>query len=296
MYSSMHKRNESSIFKLQLDVNWVQRISEEEITVEGISLRSVQDCLRPSSEVPTHKSVSFVTDNVGDWKSNFEPSHVRMYELVRHLFSSGPENILGVCLCSLCPMIWGRTLEKFGLLLSLFSGAEELDSSDNCANGAENARQNIHVLLAGDPGLGKSQLLRAVASVAPKSTAVCGNAATVAGLTVSMGKDINRGDAAFDAGALVLGDMVSVRISPSRNDFVIQGVCCIDELDKMNSSHSALLECMEQQRISVAKSGMLVTVPARTIVIAAANPVGGHYNNAKTVRQYLLMLLFLFES
>ena len=98
-------------------------------------------------------------------------------------------------------------------------------------------------------------------------------------------------DFALDAGALVLAD---------------QGCCCIDEFDKMSgqvcglfkfmnfhlniiSKHAALLEAMEQQQISVAKAGVVCTLPARTAIIAAANPVGGHYNRAKTVAENLKM-------
>ncbi|KAJ3046052.1 DNA replication licensing factor mcm8 [Rhizophlyctis rosea] len=136
-----------------------------------------------------------------------------------------------------------------------------------------NIRSDPHILVVGDPGLGKSQMLTATVRVAPRGVYVCGNTATTSGLTVTMCKDSETGDTALEAGALVLGD---------------RGVCCIDEFDKM-TEHQALLEAMEQQSVSIAKSGVVCNLPARTSVIAAANPVGGHYNKAKTVAENLKM-------
>ena len=89
-------------------------------------------------------------------------------------------------------------------------------------------------------------------------------------MTVTKDSD---GSQTLEAGALILGD---------------QGVCCIDEFDKM-TEHHALLEAMEQQSVSIAKAGIVCSLPTRTSVIAAANPVGGHYNKEKTVSENLKM-------
>lgn len=126
----------------------------------------------------------------------------------------------------------------------------------------------------GDPGLGKSQMLQAAANLAPRGVYVCGNTTSTAGLTVSLSKETGSGDFALEAGALVLAD---------------QGCCCIDEFDKMGSQHNALLEAMEQQCVSLAKAGVVCSLPARTSILAAANPTGGHYNKAKTVSENLKM-------
>lgn len=66
-----------------------------------------------------------------------------------------------------------------------------------------------------------------------------------------------------------------------------RGVCCVDEFDKMTTHHQALLEVMEQQSVSVAKAGISASVPARTTIVAASNPVGGSYNRSKTVSENL---------
>ncbi|KAL0375116.1 UNVERIFIED_CONTAM: putative DNA helicase MCM8 [Sesamum radiatum] len=157
-----------------------------------------------------------------------------------------------------------------GITLALFGGVQKHSRDQNKVP----VRGDIHIIVVGDPGLGKSQLLQAAASVAPRGIYVCGNATTNAGLTVAVVKDPLTSDYAFEAGAMVLAD---------------RGVCCIDEFDKMSAEHQALLEAMEQQCVSVAKAGLVASLSARTSILAAANPVGGHYNRAKTVNENLKM-------
>lgn len=109
--------------------------------------------------------------------------------------------------------------------------------------------------------MGKSQLLNAASVVSPRGLYICGNTCTSAGLTATLHHEGSSGEYGLEAGALVLAD---------------QGTCCIDEFDKI-SDPKALLDVMEQQQVNVAKAGILCSLPARTSVIAAANPVGGHY-------------------
>ncbi|VTJ79346.1 Hypothetical predicted protein [Marmota monax] len=180
------------------------------------------------------------------------------------------ENLFKLIVNSLCPVIFGHELVKAALALALFGGTQKYADDKNRIP----IRGDPHVLVVGDPGLGKSQMLQAVCNVAPRGVYVCGNTTTSSGLTVTLSKDSSSGDFALEAGALVLGD---------------QGICGIDEFDKMGNQHQALLEAMEQQSISLAKAGVVCSLPARTSIIAAANPVGGHYNKAKTVSENLKM-------
>ena len=115
-------------------------------------------------------------------------------------------DVIGLLLSSFCTIIFGHDLVKMGLLLGLFGGS----SAESCHGSGTDAtsrgesfrtRSDIHVLIVGDPGLGKSQMLRAAATAAPRSVLVCGNTSSTAGLTVSMVREPGGGgDMCLEAG------------------------------------------------------------------------------------------------
>ena len=175
---------------------------------------------------------------------------------------------------SLAPSIIGHDMVKAGILLGLLGGTPPVSSGVQNTSAGMTIRSNVHVLIVGDPGMGKSQMLLAAAQVVTRSVYVGGNTASTTGLTVSMTKE-SSGEVGIEAGALVLAD---------------QGVCLIDEFDKMERNHQdGLLEAMEQQQVSIAKAGVVASLPARCSVIAAANPKHGSYNLGKTVAENLSM-------
>jgi replicative DNA helicase Mcm len=125
-------------------------------------------------------------------------------------------------------------------------------------------RGDVHVLLIGDPGSGKSQLLKRITKVAPKARFTSGKGASAAGLTASVVKDEFLGGWSLEAGTLVLAN---------------KGFAVIDELDKMTKEdRSALHEAMEQQTVSVSKANIQATLVCETTLLAAANPKFGRFD------------------
>lgn len=155
---------------------------------------------------------------------------------------------------SIAPSIYGHNEAKEAVLLQLCGGA----SNKKLPDGTK-IRDSVHILMIGDPGTAKSQILKYVNRLAPKSLYVSGKSASGGGLTAIAEKDeFGEGGWVLKAGALVLAS---------------GGLACIDEFDKMSEEdRSAIHEALEQQTVSVAKAGIIATFRAESAVLAAANP------------------------
>ncbi|MBI2041286.1 MAG: minichromosome maintenance protein MCM [DPANN group archaeon] len=167
-------------------------------------------------------------------------------------------NIYEKLASSIAPSIYGYEKIKEAVVMQLFGGVKKTREDGTQTRG------DIHIFLIGDPGAGKSQLLRYVATLAPKARYMAGKGSTAAGLTATVVKDEFMRGWALEAGALVLCN---------------KGVACLDELDKMSEEDtSAMHEALEQQSVTIAKANIHATLRAETTVLAAANPKLGRFN------------------
>ncbi|MBW3014754.1 minichromosome maintenance protein MCM, partial [Candidatus Woesearchaeota archaeon] len=159
---------------------------------------------------------------------------------------------------AIAPSIYGHEQVKAALVLQMFGGVRK-ERPDGVVT-----RGDTHILLIGDPGSGKSQLIKRVSFVAPKSRFVSGKGVSGAGLTATVLRDEFTNGWVLEGGALVLAH---------------KGYCMIDELDKMNKEdRDAMHEALEQQQIHISKANIQATLRCETTVLAAANPKFGRFD------------------
>ena len=187
---------------------------------------------------------------------------------------------------SIAPSIYGMQDVKTAISLVLFGGiAKEMPDGSSL-------RGDIHMLLVGDPGIAKSQVLRYVIKLSPRGIYTSGKSSTSAGLTATAVKDeFGDGRWTLEAGALVLADM---------------GIAAVDEMDKMaKEDRSALHEAMEQQTISIANAGITATLRSRCALLGAANPKMGRFDEYAPIAEQINMppsllsrfdLIFIMED
>jgi replicative DNA helicase Mcm len=165
--------------------------------------------------------------------------------------ASKEEGFTDKLVSSFAPLIMGYEDIKFSILLMLAGGYSTVKRND------------INILLVGDPSLAKSELLKECSKISNKSMYTSGRGASAAGLTIGIVK-MENGTQVAQAGVLPLCN---------------EGHACIDEFDKMNpDDRSAMHEGMEQQTVSIAKAGFRMTLPAKASILAAANPKYGKYD------------------
>ncbi|MFC4436292.1 MULTISPECIES: minichromosome maintenance protein MCM [Natrialbaceae] len=182
---------------------------------------------------------------------------------------SSSEDIYEKMVASIAPSIYGYEQEKLAMILQLFSGVTK-----QLPDGSR-IRGDLHMLLIGDPGTGKSQMIGYIQNIAPRAVYTSGKGSSSAGLTAAAVRD-DFGDGqqwTLEAGALVLAD---------------QGIAAVDELDKMRSEdRSAMHEALEQQKISVSKAGINATLKSRCSLLGAANPKYGRFDHYEPISEQI---------
>jgi len=175
---------------------------------------------------------------------------------------SNRPDLLQIMQRSIAPSVYATGVMHFvkrSLALQLFGGVSRINRD------ATRSRGDIHILLMGDPGVAKSQLLTYMSKLSPRGMFATGGGVSGAGLTAAAVRDDFGGGGRFalEAGVLPLSD---------------RGMAAIDEFDKISEEDRRTMHpAMEQQRLDVSKGGVKATLNTRCSILAAANPKEGRF-------------------
>jgi replicative DNA helicase Mcm len=234
------------IVRLDYDTNTLRDLEKPDpLGIQGKNFGTTFEMVLDANNI--EKLDSFNSLANGSSSSVLTESDIEKIEALRNNYDL-PQKLVN----SFAPHIYGHEIHKEAILLMIV-GSITRDGN----------RGDSNILFVGDAGLAKSEMLEFAMKITPRGLYTTGGGSSAAGLTAAVVKD-KSGAMMLEAGAVVMAD---------------QGLCCIDEFDKLKGDDRAKLhEAMEQQTVSVAKGGIVATLNARTSILAAANPINSVYD------------------
>ncbi|KAM0688619.1 DNA replication licensing factor mcm8 [Conglomerata obtusa] len=270
-YKNRHEyvkeRNDSIENHEETYIEPIKLISSDDASLECTLTDNILDVFEEiiPSKIQNNEDINVQNDNQLFNKSNNANQNIKYSEQSnkRDIFSqhmstkyikdySENQNIMQKFSEIIFKDIYGYEDIKNALILSLFGGSNT------------NNRSSIHILLIGDPGLGKSKLLNRMSMVLPRSQYTCATTSSSAGLTLSCA----------DNETIMAGTVAICN----------NGICCIDEFDKLKDPR-ILYEVMEDEKMTYNKGGLYYRMKVSAGIIAATNPKSGTFKKTRSIKE-----------